>query len=289
MKTRRLRTILLIPSLVIFSLGLLICGPALGAIHGRFLPDPLGLNDIANITYGGNLAEFTQPVLCDGQNIGEIRFTYDTWSGDFTGAGDGTTGGGALAGGFYRTAGASAPGWQLGWVQTVISTFSGSNVWGAPNGTTFPDTATKADPDYPFESLPAGLNPAPPAPTIGFQDFPNRFPSDGNQFWLAELGLVCKNLTTHTVEILDTFLWGFDVVNNDGITANAPHLWGAPTTTYVDTLTNSFDGANGSTKWTFTTGGENCCVPEPASVFVWVVLVGGSIAVARSRQRRRAA
>jgi hypothetical protein len=237
------------------------------AAHGTFLPDPLNLGGINNEAYGGDLTEFMRDVECPGLGkIGEIRFTYDTWTGNSQPGGS-LTGGGALAGGFFYTGAlALKPGYQWGWVQTVRSTFSGNNVWGAPDGTTFPDTAGKLDIDYPFEFLPV---PDPPGLTLGFQDFPNRFPEDGNQFWLAELGLVCKNTTTDMAQVLGTFLWGFNVVGDQpgtpgSIAPSGPGFWGDATGIYLDTLNNYFDGTNGSEDWDVTRGCE-CFVPEPAT------------------------
>lgn len=239
----------------------------LTANHGNFLPDTLDLGNIVNEAYGTSLTEFQRDVECPGLGkIGEIRFTYDTWTGNYQ-PGGAVTGGGALAGGFFYTGGiALKPGYQWGWVQTVRSTFSGNNVWGAPDGTTFPDTAGKLDIDYPFEFLPVA---DPPGLTLGFQDFPNRFPSDGDQFWLAELGLVCKNRNTATAHVLATFLWGFNVVGDQpgklgGISPFAPGFWGPATDTYLNALNHYFDGSNGSTDWDITRGCD-CFIPEPVT------------------------
>jgi hypothetical protein len=151
----------------------------------------------------------------------------------------------------------------------------------------YPDTGgNKTDPDYPYQSLPT--TPA-IAPTVAFQDFPNRYPSDGDQYWLAQLGLVCKNLTTHVCDIIDTFDWGFGVVANPaGVTSTAPFGWGAPTQNYIDTLTNAFNGQNGSTAWTFSTDCSNCCVPEPCTLVIWSLLCGLGIAFGRRIRRRTA-
>ena len=173
--------------------------PALGDVHGPYLPDPLGLTGITGITYGNaNAIRFTQDVICGGQNHGHIDFSYDTWTG-MTGNPAELTGGGTLAGGFFLNPDCTLKdGFQLGWVQTVTTTIPGQTAvtnWQALPNVPYPDTklGNTTDPDYPFESLPGGLNPAPnPLPTLGFQDFPNRFPSDGPQSWLAELGLVCR-------------------------------------------------------------------------------------------------
>ncbi len=270
-------------------LVLAVSGTALAAIHGTYLPDttfPLGNPPTIDVTaYGSaNGTEFTQDVICQGHGkVGYISFTYDTWTGNTLPAPGTATGGGALAGGFFKTADCQlAPGWQLGWVQIVSSTFSGSNVWGAANGTWFPDTGnSKTDPDYPYQSLPVVAN---PAPTVAFQDFPNRYPSDGDQYWLAELGLVCKNLTTHEMDIIDTFLWGFNI-SNGTFTANSPHLWSAPTANYITTLETYFDGTHDNADWTIGTDCSHCCIPEPTAIVVWSLL--GGLAVIAGRRRRR--
>ena len=153
-------------------------GPALGAVHGTYLPGSLALDGIKDIAYGNaNATQFKQDVICTDCNckVGYIDFSYDTWTGK-TDPGDLFTGGGALAGGFFLNSTCTLkPGFQLGWVQTVVATIpgdTGKTLWGAQPDKTYPDTKVKTDPDYPFESLPGGLDPAPnPLPSIAFQDF----------------------------------------------------------------------------------------------------------------------
>jgi hypothetical protein len=234
----------------------------------RFLP-AAGFNTGAstNNQYGGNLANFDQPVFDHGVNVGSILFDYDTYGG--TPGGGGFTGGGALAGKFVANNSVHLPaGVTIAWAQTVTATISGANVWGAAANTEFPDTANKADPAYPFQSLPGGAVAA--QPSANFQDFPNRFPNQGAQNWLGELALICEDTTNHKANVIESFLWGFGVTNaNPGtlanITTNTPHLWGAPTQSFLDTETNSFDGNNGSTLWTFDTA-QSFVTPEPGSV-----------------------
>jgi hypothetical protein len=262
-------------------LALVLC---LAPARGDLLPaTPFKLGEAPNTIdvnkFGADKStNFTQDVFgnWDGMpmKVGSISFDYNTWYGKTAGGTD--TGGGALAGQFaFAAAGMAAlkPGFVMGWVQTVVATVSGSNEWEAPDGTWFPDTKSKqTDPDYPFQSLPDGT--VPKQPSVAFQDFPNRF-FGKDQYWLAELGLVCKNLTTHEAHVVDTFLWGFDVTAaTSTIVANPPHFWSAPTTTYLDTLNNYFDGKQHgdftSTKWTFDANGADCwqCVPEPSSLAI---------------------
>lgn len=234
----------------------------------RFLP-AAGFNTGAstNNQYGGNLANFDQPVFDHGINVGNILFDYNTYGGTPTG-GPGFTGGGALAGKFVANNSVHLPpGVTIAWAQTVTATISGANVWGAPANTEFPDTANKADPAYPFQSLPGGAVAA--QPSANFQDFPNRFPNAGAQSWVAELALICEDTTNHRANVIQSFLWGFGVTNaNPGtlanITANTPNSWGAPTASFLATETNSFDGNNGSTLWTFNTA-QSFETPEPGA------------------------
>ncbi len=233
----------------------------------RFLP-AAGFNTGAstNNQYGGNLANFDQPVLDNGFNVGTIQFDYDTYGGTPTGAGA-FTGGGALAGKFVAAGDARLPaGVSIVWAQTVIATISGNNEWAAANNTEFPDTNNgKTSPAYPFQTLPGGA--AATQPSANFQDFPNRFTTSGNQSWLGELSLMCVNNTTHTANVIETFLWGFGVQNATpgaltDITANTPHLWGAPTASFLATERASFNGLGGSTAWTFNTS-SSFLTPEP--------------------------
>ena len=256
------------------------------ANHATYLPLTFNLDltntpardDFTRETYGGSPSEFTSVVVCPlGIPIGQVKFSYDTWNADYFPPGaNWDTGGGVLAGGFWAYESCQLKsGWQWGWVQIVEATISGNNVWNAPNLTWFPDTATRLDPDYPYETLPAGLDPAPnPLPTKAFQDWPNRFPANGYQSWVAELGLVCKNFDTHQVCVAGSLTWGFLVTENPAQIMEAePHTWHSPSTTYLSVLSSYFDGMNGSQAWTFS---DNCCccIPEPSSLLLaWVALV----------------
>jgi hypothetical protein len=252
--------------------------------HGRFLRDPSqsGIVD----SYGqATPTTFDQDVYCGTVKCGTIKFDYDT----YLGKPDPTKGGGgALSGGFYLAPNVTlAPGHTLGWVQTVIATISGAsatNFWGiTTNNVEYPD-ATRTSPLYSFTTT-AATPPDPPGPpTLGFQDFPSRFFSDGNQTWLAELGLVCFDPTVGGVtegDVIDTFLWGFGVQTGpDAITANAPHLWGVPTASYLSTLNSFYSGTppnpptsgGTSSKYKFNVECDDCFqVPEPASAVPFAV------------------
>jgi len=296
----------LFTALIVLVLIGLLGGPALAQVatnNGEFLPaagfsfasstPPPGthtftttLSSYANTTEYDDIA-VNCPYL--GQ-VGYLDFTYATWTGNTKAVNNTTgattnfaTGGGALAGGFYKTADCSPPpGWQLGWVQLVTATISGRNVWGAANGTWFPDTANKTDPDYPYQTLPGGITlPAEGAPTVAFQDFPNRYPGVAKpQTWLAELGLVCKNLTTDQMDVIGTFDWGFGINAAGAFTPTAPFGWGPATNNYISVLSTDFPG------WTIERG--CCCTPEPSTLIVWSVLGGCGIAAGCWRKRKAA-
>lgn len=138
----------------------------------------------------------------------------------------------------------------------------------------------------------AAKPPNPPGPpTLGYQDFPGRNFADGNQNWVAELGLVCIQKTPgadgfEQAYVIDTFLWGFGVQTNpDMITANAPRDWSAPTPSYLKTLNSYYSGAppmpptsgGVSSKINFQAGCDDCfvAVPEPSNdlVFMAALLV----------------
>jgi hypothetical protein len=227
--------------------------------------------------------------------MGYVDFTYATWTGKTTatkGANTTTfyTGGAALAGGFYQTGGCEpAPGWQLGWVQVVTATIAGRNIWGAADGSSFTDTLSKTDPDYPHQSLPGGTTlPAEGAPTVAFQDFPNRYPNAAAQTWNAELALVCKNVSAKTVDVIGAFDWGFSMAAGNAttagsvtVTSSGPGAFGDASTKFFNTLESQYSG------WTIQTG---CCpcVPEPSTIIVWSGL-GALGLVAGWRRRKRAA
>lgn len=272
----------LITRLTLFCLLACVTTPALADLHGRYLPEaPFELGSGATVSsYGGNLTEFTEDVECEPWGtIGQIKFTYDTWTGsDPPPDPVRAIGGAGLVGGFYGDCPVELkPGYEWGWVQTVTATIPGDNVWGADPDEEFPDTKDTLDPDYP-NTIVSWLD---PAPTVGFQDFPWRLFEDGDQYWLAELGLVCKNHTEKKVCIVDTFLWGFGVEDDPAaITPNPPSLWGDPTQSYLDTLRNCFDGDPG-TAWEFCDE-CCCCIPEPATL---LLLAFGGLILARRRRR----
>lgn len=259
-------------------------GPS-AANHGRYLPDvPLSDLDLIDPVWAGPNGpgsppvEFNAEVVCpDMGRIGEIRFTYDVWVAemDVNDTRLVTTGAG-LAGGFWADENCVlCSGYQWGWVQVVRATFSGDNIWNAPNGERFTDTDQKQDPDYPFEELPPLTNPPNPLPTVGFYDLPNRFPRRGEQFWEAELGLVCKNLATADMKVVATFLWGFSILLPDGLVSMPPGFWSDASTQYINTITSNFSGLDGSVQWQVERGYCRCIIPEPASVTLVVIgLVG---------------
>jgi hypothetical protein len=269
---------------------MLVSSEALALTHGRFLPAPLNFPQfpfIANEAYGGVLTQFDQLVVDARRVVGEIRFDYDTWTGTEPVVGSPnefeSVGGAAMAGGFYLRSDLAdegiilAPGFELHWVQTLTATISGpKNEWGARNEVTFPDTLSHgATPQYDGESLPVQV--ADP-PTLAFQDFPIRFPSDGNQYWDAELGLVGINFRTKEVRIIGTFAWGFDVTQMpEGITPGPPAAWGAPSGSYIFSLDNYFDGGRytdpsgvqfDSVDFTFNTKDVFLLVPEPSAALL---------------------
>ncbi|MCB9852741.1 MAG: PEP-CTERM sorting domain-containing protein [Phycisphaerales bacterium] len=242
------------------------------AEHGRFLQDAAPTNIVQQ--YGNaNPTAFDQVVTdtVKDLNVGNIRFDYDT----YTLRPGNVGGGGALSGGFFMNPGFQLkPGFSLAWVQTVNATHAGDNEWNLPDtgAGTFPDADpmdrapgtfgpddTLLAPTYVFNTPAA--NTTGTAPTLGFQDFPGRGFADGNQTWLAELGLTCISNTAtlnidgrmfRDVRVIDTLLWGFDLnglpvampgIGNVG--ANAPHFWSDPTGTYLDTLNNFYDGMGG--------------------------------------------
>jgi len=286
-----------------WSLLLVLCGLATqaSAQHGRFLPNPAGS---IVFSYGNaNPTAFDQNVLCQALPIGSIKFDYDTYLKKPTGT---TDGGGALSGGFYLNPLFDVSSdCELIWVQTVTATLSGNNDWGITVGNTeFPD-ATRTNPAYPFAT--AAVNPPAPlgAPYLGFQDAPNRFFSDGNQSWIAELGLVAIHKTPVAgviqAHVIDTFLWGFGVTTApNAITPTAPNNFGAPTASYLTILNDYYDGAppnpptdgGTSAKYNFVSGCDTGCftphiAPEPSSVGLLVMgLSAGGFVVGFGRRPR---
>ena len=238
----------------------------------RFLPAaPFGFGTLGDAyNYGANLTNFDQNALDHALNIGNITFDYNTYGGLPGGVAANFNGGGVMAGKFIAAPDvALKTGYSTFWVQTVTSTISGQNEWGAANGTEFPDTqSAKTDPQYPFQTLPSGA--AATQNSANFQDFPNRSPQSGNQTWIAELALVAENPTTHNAHVIESMLWGFGITNaNPGTIANitptAPSNWGAPTASFMATERNSFDGTGGSTLWTFDTL-QAFVTPEPGAI-----------------------
>jgi hypothetical protein len=295
----------LFKALAVLTLMGLLGDRALADNVGEFLPGtPVGFAShtarngytyTTTLTNYGTPAEVDDTVTCPttGKTIGYVDFTYATWTGNTTATkGLSTTtfntGGAALAGGFYKTVGCQpAAGWQLGWVQVVTATIAGRNIWGAADGSSFTDTLSKTDPDYPHQSLPAG-SALPPegAPTVGFQDFPNRYPIATTQTWNAELALVCKNVSAKTVDVIGAFDWGFsmnasNMADTVTVTASGPTAFGDASSNFFSTLESQYAG------WTIQTG---CCpcVPEP-STFVLLSGLGVAGLIAGRRQQKRAA
>jgi hypothetical protein len=250
------------------------------AAHGTYLPTTLNLTGFTGVNWvNANPTNYAPGVTQNGTPVGSLSFDYDNWTG--TTGGSFSVGGG-IAGGFFQSPSVSVvPGFQLFWVQEVKSatTIAGSNVWSAPNGSSFPDTQNRTSPAYPFQFLP--VVPA-VQPTTSMQDFPNRFPVSGNQTWSGELGLAGLNTTTDEVRMVGTLLWGFGIVQSPaGVTANSPNSWGAPTNSFDTTMINAFSGNsfNGTTGtiWTVHDDLTNFpvfVVPEPASIAILACSAG---------------
>ena len=234
------------------------------ATSSRYLPDPTTGEPV--FQYGQMMpTQFDRDVNSSIGRCGDIRFDYDTYSADPNGT---VSGGAALSGGFFLDSSRcmELPGFQLSWVQTVAATQTGSNAitdWRLPsiNAGEYPD-ATPIEPVY-AEQSPAIVNPPFAAPTLGFQDFPERPFANGTQYWIAELGLVAitnnmipmemggVTMMFREVRVLSTLLWGFSFNNPTApfsvnrVTARAPYSWGTPTQSYLDTLNNFYDGEGG--------------------------------------------
>ena len=244
------------------------------ADHGRFIPNAPAGWTYGNTGPGANPIQFDETVTDTTKSInaGMIRFDYDTY---FDAP---NTGGAGLSGGFFINDGVTLkPGFSLGWVQTVIADHTGTgaaNRWNLPteNAGEYPDADPKdrpapgldpsdtlLAPTYPYNdpaTAPVGMQ-----PTFGFQDFPSRSTADGNQSWLAELGLACisdsANIThdgmqMREVRVIDTLLWGFNLnglpaapagIGNVG--SDPPAFWSDPTGSYLDTLNDFYDGLGG--------------------------------------------
>jgi hypothetical protein len=284
---------------VVFIAAVMLLTGTARANHGTYLPNTsftLG-SGASQITVNNwsNTAptSFTPNVTQNGTTVGSLIFNYDSWTGFLTSSPSTIAVGAGLSGGFNISNGITVvPGYTLAWAQVVlpVTTIAGNNSWSAPNGTAFPDTSGTTSPAYPFLFVAVGS----PAPTDGFQDFPDRFPSSGDQTWEAEDALVGIDSATDTMRIVDSFLWGYGVTDSPaGVTSNAPSLWGAPSTTFVNTETDAFSatGINGvsGTTWTI----ENnvtlypvFAVPEPNGV---ALLLAASIVAMALRPRRATA
>jgi hypothetical protein len=249
---------------------------------GRFLV-PAADSTIVKSYYQAAPLTFDRPVFCSTPNgnfnCGTVRFDYATYLGK-----DESFGGAVLSGGFYLNPSLKlAPGDSLAWVQTVTATIAGDNFWGIPSPAatpgpyTFPD-ANRTNPRYPFTTL-AVTPPDPPGqPTLAFDDIPGRRFSDGNQSWLAELGLVCIDGVVGGVTqayVIGTLTWGFNVQTGPNrIAVNFPSFtdpfFGSPTAPYLSTLNSYYSGkpptpptsGGTSAKFKFQPGCDNCFVPK---------------------------
>ncbi len=290
------RTLLAVAAL---TAGASFGSPVLGA-NGTFLFDSPGDLGTSELTAWKAVKEFkVDKVTNGGFDIGRLDFTYDTWDGKVT-ADNTPTWGAGIGGGFFQTADAEikpVAGFSVKWIQTVSPDVAGaSNVWKGANGSEYPDTGGSiTSPLYPHHTLPGGINPAPAAPTMPFQDFPNRFTlKDGDNKdivnkWRAELALVGVNETDKEVRIIGSFYWGFDVKAGGGVEQSQPRLWTTyASSSFLDTFRNAFCGNDGAglngvkgTLWTF--NDKAVFVPTPGAISL-LVLAAGLIA-----RRRRAA
>lgn len=291
------------------------------AAHGRFLPDPSMPSAPNIISAYGNLGGtmpnrpimFDRAVVDGPKNItaGEIRFDYDTYAHT-----NGTQAGVGIAGGFFMAPMVKVkPGFSLQWVQTIITTNTGTSsqtLWNLPatgagqypDVLPSPDGNGRDDPFYPFQFLPVA---APAGLTRGFQDFPARSFAGGPQFWFAQLGLVAVSDTPNIemmgmmfreARVIGTFVYGFEFrdANSNGsidglgevFADPAPLGWGPATQAYLDTLNNFFDGMGGgnpekpSGKFKFSNNSNAfMIIPTPSGLAVFAL--SGLIAVRRRR------
>jgi hypothetical protein len=284
---------------------------------GQYLTtSPLGVN--GGTWNDASPTAFNQNVVVGGNTLGSVAFNYDPY------VGPGATpafGGASLSGGFYLGNNASvAAGFTLDWVQTVSATITGANQFNLPNtgAGTFPDadptdaaaaTFRAANglpalnptfaPAYVF-TTPVAVNPPTAVPTLGYQDTPGRNFADGAQSWLAELGLCAISTATNgmgfrTVDVIDTFLWGFNInVGPNSVSAYAPAFFSAPTTTYLNSLNSFYSGTSpkvggnaGVTtdKYNFVSDQSALVlVPEPG-IFTLLVLCAFGMFVSRLRRK----
>ncbi len=232
------------------------------ADHGTYLPSASfftgGTTPTARIDSWGftdaTTPVFNANVVYNGVTEGTINFNYDTFTGTtlppatFPATPAVSLAGAGLSGGFNigQNVGVIA-GFSLAWVQVVLpgTTIAGQNAWNAANGSGFPDTQDTTSPIYPFQTVAVGAN-----PTVGFVDFPFRYPSQGNQTWRAELGLVALNNSTHQIRPVESFIWGFDVTKSpEGVSMSPPQQWSPVNDTFDNILITSFNGTKG-TLWT---------------------------------------
>ena len=269
----------------------------------RYLPPtPVNFGN-SIITNYGPVVHFDQSVRDETKDIdvGNIRFDYthsfEVENNPPNPPNDPLAGGAALAGGLVLNENiAVKEGFNLAWVQTILATTSttaAQNNWGvaAVNPAEYPD-AGLGSPAYGSASLPAGANNPNPNPDFAFQDFPRRGFANGQQSWLAELGLACiaKDADDNgffEVRVVNTFLWGFGINPQGALTladvsATTPFGWSAPTASYLNTLNNAYDGTPG-TKHTFAAN-SNCfrVIPEPGTM---LLILPGMAVLLRYRRR----
>ena len=276
--------------------------------HGRYLPDPLKINEAKDVAYTGNLKDdFNHTIYLGPGNtnpIGEIKFTYDTWkaTADLNGR-DVAAGGGFLAGGFFFDSNmfALAEDVEMDWVQIVKATIPGSKgveLWKAKPNEWYPDTLDKTGPGYPFKTLPVDPKTL-KQPSVAFEDRPTRFPEDGNQTWDAILGLVCKKNATGEICVFATFEWGFGVKGPDKdnkipdpyITPVAPKNFSLNfDDPYLKTLKANFTNSpnNDLSNYTFIKDCKDCFVkvPELGSSLQVALLAGAALLWGLRRRRR---
>jgi hypothetical protein len=256
---------------VAFTIALSLGGLCHAAPYGQYLSTPTATSQVGAYN-DANPVSFNQNVVVGPNTDGSIAFNYDPYVGQ---GATPTYGGAALSGGFYLGNNVTvAAGFTLNWVQTILPTISGgtATTWNLPtmNSGEYPDAdptdaaaaAFRAAqglpalnptfaPAYVFSTA-AAVNPPTAVPTLGFQDFPSRNFSGGAQSWVAELGLCAISTATNgmgfrTVDVIDTFLWGFNInVVPNSVSAFGPSSFSAPTTSYLNTLNSFYSGTSPS-------------------------------------------